>query len=173
MPVRAAGWYEHALRTAVLAYKERDRRDLTVPLAALLRRALADEPGELVPVPSARSAVRRRGGDHVLRLARVAAREPPPCVRGVRPVLRLARPVADSAGLTVAARRANLAGAMIAAAPPRPRTPVIVVDDIVTTGATIAEAVRALRVAGWDVRAAAAVAATPRRRTGAPLAALR
>jgi predicted amidophosphoribosyltransferase len=86
-------------------------------------------------------------------------------------VLALCRPVADSAGLGVAARRANLDHAMVAGPPPRPGAPAVLVDDIVTSGATIAEAARALRAAGWQVSGAAVVAATPRRRTADPLAA--
>jgi predicted amidophosphoribosyltransferase len=168
--VLAAGRYEHRLRAAVLAYKERGRRELARPLAQLL--ALAPVlalrgPGAavvLVPVPSARAAVRQRGGDRVLRLVRLAGwRWQLP----VAPTLRLVRAVRDSAGLSAAARHANLAGAMAAARPPPSAAAVpsvVLVDDIVTTGATLHEATRALRAVGWPVLGAVAVAATPRRR---------
>jgi predicted amidophosphoribosyltransferase len=75
--------------------------------------------------------------------------------------LRLTRAVQDSAGLNIAGRAANLSGAFVAMAPRTSRN-AIVVDDITTTGATLAEAARALRAAGWSVDGAAVVAATPR-----------
>ncbi|OLT15744.1 hypothetical protein BJF78_15995 [Pseudonocardia sp. CNS-139] len=90
-PVLAVGRYHGPLRTALLRYKERGRRDLARPLAALLGMAL-DEialPGAplwLVPAPSRASAARLRGGDHVLRLCRAT-----PPVRGGDHVLRLCR----------------------------------------------------------------------------------
>ena len=158
----AAGCYEGALRQAVLAYKERGRRELAAPLAALLAGAIlnVEVPGiVLVPAPSARAAARRREGDHVLRLARLAGRR---CgLRTVR-TLDLVREVRDSAGLGVAERHLNLGGAMAAGA--ARRRPAVIIDDIVTTGATLSEAARALRSAGWRVAGAVVIAATPLRR---------
>jgi predicted amidophosphoribosyltransferase len=179
VPVLAAARYADAVRAAVLAYKERGRRDLAGPLGALLAAALTElldtgraPPGRLllVPVPSSGAAVAARGGDHVLRLARRAGRR-----TGLRTVphgLSLVRSLRDSAGLGVAERAANLDRAMVAARPVGGAAAVLV-DDIVTTGATLREAARALADAGWPVVGAAVVAATPRRSRpsqGGPLA---
>jgi orotate phosphoribosyltransferase len=66
--------------------------------------------------------------------------------------------------LSAAERAANLANRM-RAAPGAAGRPVLLVDDIVTTGATLAEASRALRAAGWQVCGAAVIAATKLRRS--------
>jgi predicted amidophosphoribosyltransferase len=158
-PVYAAGWYDEALRTALLAYKERGRRDLEAPLglrlAGAVRSAARGDPHiKVVPVPSSPAAARARGGDHVRRLARHAEGQ-------VVSPLRLVRRVADSAGLRAGERSTNLAGAFAAAAPGFGRVRAVIVDDIVTSGATLTEAFRALHAAGWEVVGAAVVAATP------------
>jgi predicted amidophosphoribosyltransferase len=167
----AAAGYEGALRTALLAYKERGRRDLAGPLGDLLGRAVGaalagqrSPPGRvaLVPVPSARSVAASRGGDHVARLARRVARRHG--LRVAADAVGLTRAVRDSAGLGTAQRAANLAGAAMARSAP-PGTAALVVDDIVTTGATVREAIRALESAGWPVIGSAVVAATPLRAT--------
>jgi predicted amidophosphoribosyltransferase len=163
IPVIAAGRYEGGLRDALLAYKERGRRDLATPLAALLAVAVLalDAPEALlVPIPSSGSARRARGGDHVLRLSRRVGR--------TSAVLRLTRPVQDSAGLDAGARATNLAGALAARPPRRSGACAVVVDDIVTTGATLTEATRALSQAGWRTAGGAVVAATPLRFPAAP-----
>jgi predicted amidophosphoribosyltransferase len=75
--------------------------------------------------------------------------------------LVLARTPEDQAGLDRVQRLANLAGAFRAVGV-HPSGPVVVVDDIVTTGATLAEAVRACQAAGRPVIGGAVVAATMR-----------
>lgn len=140
------------------------------------RRAGRRCPIALVPVPSAPAASRKRGHDPVRAIAAAAADR----LRGLGlpatsiPVLRQARRVADQAGLSSALRAVNLAGAFEVAPRGtglltevrRRKAVVVLVDDIVTTGATLAEAARALQLAGAEVPLAVTVAAT-RRRTGA------
>jgi predicted amidophosphoribosyltransferase len=76
----------------------------------------------------------------------------------------VARRTSDQAGLGARARARNLAGAFqLRSAEHLSGHPIVVVDDIVTTGATIGEAVRALTAAGHRPRAAAVVAHRPRR----------
>lgn len=168
----AAGEYDAELRSALLAYKERGRRALAAPLSAylsdatdvLLRTASPESSGRLqpvlIPVPSRRAAARQRGGDHVLRLARLVARH---SQLPVSRALSVSSAVADSAGLSTAARAANLAHQMQAAPPERHQLEAVLLDDIVTTGATLAEAGRALTEAGWRVLGAAVIGATRRR----------
>ena len=180
-PPWAVADYAGPARAAVLAHKEEGRRALGVPLGAALATAAgaairtADgvasgvaQPVLLVPAPSRRAAVRARGDDPTRRLAcRAAAvlRLAGVPVR-VLPALRGARGLADQAGLDAVARAANLAralrvvpggGSLVAG------RAVVVVDDVVTTGATLAECARALRAAGAVVVGAATVAATSRR----------
>lgn len=163
----AAARYDGAVRGALLAHKERGRLGLVDPLGSALAaavRCLETPPGSvLVPVPSSRAAVRARGHDHALRLARRAGRE-----LGLTavPLLGPARRLGDSTGLDAAGRAANLAGAFRLR---RPTTgaPVVLVDDVVTTGASLAEARRTLSRAGVRVHGAATVAATTRKWTTA------
>lgn len=162
------GPYRGALRAAVLAYKERGRTDLRVALATLLaatvRAAVPAGPVLVVPVPSARSAARRRGGDHVRLLARATAGQ----LRGVGvpaevlPALALVGRPRDSADLSARERSANLTGAFVAAGgPPQRRGTLVIVDDVVTTGTTLTVAADALR--GWTCPVYAAVLAGTQR----------
>ena len=94
------------------------------------------------------------------------------------PLLARRGRVRDSAGLTAEQRRANLDGTFVAAAPascarsrgrPRPRAGLVVlVDDVVTTGATLTVAARALTGVADAPVVGAVVAATPRGRRAVP-----
>lgn len=174
LPVVAAGRYGGTARAVLHAFKDGGRRDVHPWLAPGLVAALVRlvGPGRaadvvLVPAPSARAAVRRRGDRPTRVLARAAAAALPGVPVGAGPrvvdALRPVRRVADQAALGRKARARNVAGAYRAtrAATRCAGRPVVVVDDVVTTGATAAECVRALRAAGLDVVGVAAALATP------------
>ncbi|MEV0295124.1 ComF family protein [Nocardia sp. NPDC050710] len=162
VPCWALGPYSGPARRAVLATKEHGRRDLAEPLGlalagALVRLRAVGRPLVLVPAPSRRTAARRRGGDPVLRTARAAARWLPDCQ--MMPMLRVWWGVRDSVGLTSGERQHNLRGRIMArpgygtAVPTMANAEVVVVDDVLTTGATACESVRALGRIGVPPRA--------------------
>ena len=153
--------YGGSAREALLAYKERGRRELARPLAEHVAgglRAHDVPPAALVPAPSRPAAARARGGDHVLRLARAvvrgAARSEPgvPCVARA---LALGRKAVDAVGLDAAARAENLARhlRLRPRGLPPPGCAVVLLDDVLTTGATARAATRLLAAAGRPVDA--------------------
>lgn len=175
--------YEGPVRQLVVAWKDGGRRDLTPLLAPVLARGLAavviaslDARGRpahgglprllVVPAPSSATATRSRGDRPLTALCRIALTALPPGVASLLPALRQGRAVADQAGLDHRERAVNLAGALVAS--PRAARQLagahcVVVDDVVTTGATLSESARVLRAAGAASVVAATVAATRRR----------
>ncbi|MGV0578251.1 ComF family protein [Mycolicibacterium elephantis] len=162
VPVFSLGRYAGARRQAIVAVKERGRADLVTPLAAALRTGLShlltwgvvDTPVTVVPAPTRRWSARRRGGDPVARMAKAASARLPGVT--VTEALRTRALVVDSVGLSSADRERNIAGrvkAVRAAA-----GEVLLVDDIVTTGATARESVRVLHAGGVRVVAVLALA---------------
>lgn len=183
-PTWTASPYEAAARQALVEFKDGDRRDLVAVLAPMLSEAMAaalagdphlravlassNGPVFVVPVPSSPSAVRRRGDAPLELLTGAALREVGLTSREliVSPALRLRRRVADQAGLDHRQRANNLERAM--QVQPRWRASIrgvtcLLVDDVLTTGATLVEATRALQAGGAGHVAAATVAATRRR----------
>ena len=165
VPVFSLGRYAGARREAIVAVKEHGRADLVAPLAVALRAGLiqlltwgvVDVPLTIVPAPTRRWAAMRRGGDPVTRVA-VAATARDGGVNVVQ-ALRTRALVADSVGLSSADRQRNIAGRVKVVRPiNKTAEEVLVVDDIVTTGATARESVRVLQTAGATVVAVLAVA---------------
>src|SRR5665647_2100412 len=187
LPVWTVTTYTGPVRGVVVAWKDRGRRDLTGQLVAAVRRAgeeaapvlggrtsasgraggPSDAPlrtGSLhvVPVPSTPAARRRRGADLVRLLA--AGVTEGLTAGGVpaltAPVLRR-RAAADQVGLGARARGGNTRGIAL-----RRQVDVcgrwhVLVDDVVTTGSTLAACCRALEAAGGLVLGAVVLAATP------------
>ena len=166
VPVLALGRYAGPRRQAIVAMKDRGRIDLSAPLAGvlalgvhrLLLWGVLDVPLTIVPAPTRGWAARRRGGDPVTRIATLATAAHPhiTVVRALR-MKALAR---DSAGLGSAARERNIAGrVLLTSRRVQADHEVLLVDDIVTTGATARESVRVLQSAGARVSAVLALAA--------------
>jgi ComF family protein len=149
--------YEGTVRRVILVLKEQGRTDVAAalarPLASLIA-TVARDCTVLVAVPPSRAGSRRRGFDPlrlVLKRAGYLA----------EPVLFNSRRTGQQKLLTAADRLENRAGSL------RSRRSligerVVIVDDIVTTGATVAEAARAIREAGGTVVAVVTLASTPK-----------
>nr|WP_230416938.1 phosphoribosyltransferase family protein [Micromonospora tarapacensis] len=171
-PCHALGAYGGPLREALLAYKEHGRHALARPLGALLAEVVAAAVGPvrpvlLVPVPDTPAAARARYGDHLARLTRHCGRR----LRGAGWPVRVGHPLRasprpdsvtlDSAGRAAAAVTAFRARPGIG---PAPRgSYVVLLDDILTTGATLAAVSHVLAGHGLSPAVAAVLAATEKR----------
>lgn len=155
MPTWAANPYRPELARLIPAFKD----DGAWVLARVLSRRLAVAVAAcrppagtfLVPVPSRPAAVRRRGIDHTWVLARRAARE---LGIGAARLLRR-RDGGDAQRTQGRAGRQQLSGTRFLAR--TCRSPVILVDDVVTTGTSLAVSCEALTRNGTTVVAAAVI----------------
>jgi predicted amidophosphoribosyltransferase len=189
-PAWAALPYSGPVRGCVVSWKDGGRADLTQVLAPVLARSLgvalrdhrpwrarlaAGAPVALVPVPSAAAGARARGWRPVAELCETVRSRLPDDL-GVRlvPTLVMTGRVRDQAGLRRSDRLDNLTGAMRVRARRLAALEgacVVVVDDVVTTGATLREAARALGSAGVEDVVAVTLAATHRRLDAPPVGA--
>lgn len=160
LPIVAALGYEGVARATLLALKREGRTELARTLAAPLLDAVSaawhgSGADLLVPVPGSRTGAARRGFGPVALIVRRAGLVAAPALRTVadgpeQKALRLEQRLAAESRFRASARV-------------RGRR-VILVDDVVTSGATLRAAARALQAAGAEVVGGAAIAATSRRR---------
>ena len=151
VPVRGVGVHAGPLRAAIHRFKYGGERGLAEDLGALLALEVARDLAQgilidaIVPVPLHRSRAASRGYDQArLLAAAVASRTGLPLCAALRR-LRPGRPQVE---LDRAARAANVRGAYVGEASSLRRLAVALVDDVATTGATLADAAVAARAAG-------------------------
>lgn len=191
VPVWALTPYAGPVRDVVVHWKDRGRTDLDRLLAPALRRAVVRlapalaparlapalspaRPVAVVPVPSTAAARRARGREPVAVLARAVAgglRDGGVPARVVSALVRTGHG-RDQVGLGARARGRNLTGSVRmtrrGAQALGQRSMCILVDDVLTTGATLAAVERALEGPGHDVLGATVLAATPAPGTRGP-----
>lgn len=157
VPVFALGTYSDAHRGVILAMKERNNLAVRRLIGAVVEEGLRylEARGDLpfgcalVPAPTRKFSAKQRGGDPVESVCRATG-------RNVVPSLVLSPRVRDQTELDAAGRRRNLSGGVRVTQVPTSR--VIVVDDVVTTGATLQASVEALLARGVKVAGALAIA---------------
>lgn len=167
IPVASSLDYQGAVRQVLYRFKDHRIPELAGALAPALLAAIDLAIGQsgnqradvtVLPVPTRRDSVRRRGFDHVGLLARVCSRGAG--FRATRPSLVDRRSTGSSKILGAADRQLSTVGAfeLVGAVP---SGPVVVIDDIVTTGATVREASAAAILGGAEIVGVACVAGTP------------
>lgn len=158
--VRSAVWLETEARAVVHHLKYRGYPSLARFAAGLMARYIASPAaGLLVPVPLTRARERRRGYNQAALLARRLGwlwRLPVD-----ETVLARVREAGSQTALTPEERRANIKGCFKASGPASGAEMVTIVDDVLTTGATLGAASAALVDAGWEQIEAVTFARTP------------
>jgi predicted amidophosphoribosyltransferase len=155
--VRSGFWLDHVARTAVHHLKYENCPILGELMAgSLVATVPRPTAGWLIPIPLGAGRMRTRGYNQTQVLARhLGERWDMPVATSV---LRRARETKTQTALTPEARLANVAGAFVAAQAPAwirasglQKRQAILVDDVLTTGATLDAAASALAAAGWPV----------------------
>jgi ComF family protein len=146
--VHALGAFDGAFGVMVHALKYDGFRDLAKPLGTLLAGTLHDgQIDVIVAVPTSARKKRKRGFGHAEEIASACGQETR--VRSIPDALRFTRAVADQTKLNAAKRKANLRGAFaVRDGISLDGSRVLIVDDVLTTGATMCEAARAIKAAG-------------------------
>lgn len=145
----AAGRYAGVLEDMCLALKFGGAREVARPLAAwlaplLIERGVAAKVDAIVPVPLSALRTLQRGYNQAELIARALGLGKP-----VLGALRRVRPTDRQAMLSLAQRRKNVDGAFMARKPAMlAGKTLLLVDDVMTSGATFAEAARTLKRAG-------------------------
>ena len=144
IPLISASYYSHSISKIILRAKEDNDRRARLLIANSIAQFIS-APMTIVPIPSRKAALRRRGFDHSYLLAKEIARL---SSGSALRILKVNRTIRDQTSVSHEARFANLAGAYSAKFGNRLTSPVVLIDDLVTTGSSMREAIRALEDAG-------------------------
>ena len=143
--------FDGSAAALITAIKDYGQTSLIAPIGEAMGRVAAERYADLssvdlLPVPSSRASVRRRGVNlGAMLAARVSRQSGLPVSLG----LKLVRDTADQRALGAEQRFANLHGSM--RYEPQGERGLVIIDDVTTTGATILEAFRAAVEAGGQV----------------------
>jgi ComF family protein len=159
-----AGEYSGWLRDSIICYKNGQTK-YTEMLSRILINTFEEFFGSekltLIPIPSSQQKAKERGFDSVTNLCLSLARDKRSISLDAENIF-LRRQVLDQVGLSAVQRNANLKGAF--GVHRVMHGTVVIVDDVVTTGATLNNAAKALRFAGAQRIFALALCGTPKTR---------
>jgi predicted amidophosphoribosyltransferase len=159
--VESAVWLGREASTVVHSLKYEGRPRLAAAVAAVICRSLPrpDGPSVIIPLPTTHRRIRRRGYDQSVMIADAVAANWKVPIR--KDCLLRTSSAGSQTALTPELRQANVAGAYVAAGPAGCSSAVLI-DDVLTTGATLWAASAALIDAGWsDIRGITFARAAP------------
>lgn len=176
-PMYAIAPYSMEVSRVVLLAKENGNVQAQSMLATAIAQSLASATPQnfkecfLVPIPSKRSSIRRRGEKFLIPILSEVTKimsSKSETHYSVAEILEIQRSVRDQSGLTSKERVANMKSAYRVKLPVKSEknfaaNPVIIVDDVITTGSTMASAYRALKERNLTVIAGAAACASSAR----------
>ena len=155
-PLYFARYYESTCSHLVLSAKESGNQVAKSILANAILRSIAKAKADLklhgiigiITIPSRASAIRSRGRDHIKDLAQLVVKAGKEIDLELvnLDLLRMTKKVKDQSMLNQAQRLLNISGAYLALHPEVPINNLIIIDDLITTGSSIQEAMRALSV---------------------------
>ena len=148
VPLWVTAYYAGSIRRAIVAYKEEGIASLRKPLSFAIANGLAHFSQEfdnllVVPIPSRIKAIRSRGEDVIHQLALAGCQAAGLERSRLQPLLQMRSQAVDQGGLNAAARRRNMVGALALTVERGeiPHRPIVLVDDVVTTGETMRAAI--------------------------------
>jgi ComF family protein len=164
--------YDETTSPIILAAKESGNREAVKLIARSITSSISfailnlgiSQPINLVTIPSQLSAIRRRGRDHIEDLVQeVITQLHNQNINAIYlPILKPIKKIKDQSNLNGLQRKENMSHAFIVKRSPISQSAVILIDDLVTTGASIHEGVRALSEAKITVDAVVTACAVGR-----------